>query len=588
MATSSKGYALTGVLAGGRRRSNNPLVKQAPNNAGPVVVSDTLFSTPVSGAYTLTCQGGAYNLTGASATLSYVPLKPILISSTAITLGTSATPGAQSITVPADAQAVIVTATTYTSGGLTLSLSSDFAGTFTVTTAGNGSDKCHTAYAVVSSTGSKTITPTWSAAVTDGPLFIVSFVKNIDTADFIRQSLAYNANTQGSTTSTTISSSATDLVLALERQTLSSAPTLMSGFTNVTTQVNNSLGGRLQYANSPGASTTTLQSSGTEFPGFSAVSIKYGVTSSGYTLTAQGGAYSVGGGSAILKRSKLLTASGGSYSLTGQSVVITYGAVAVNYTLTAQGGSYSLTGSSANLARNRNLTANSGNYTLTGGSATILRTKRLTASGGSYNITGGTAALLRSKRLVASGGSYSVTGGSAVITKSKLLIASGGVYNVTGANVVITYGAGLAAYTLTAQGGTYNLTGASATISRNKKLTASGGSYTVTGGTATLLRSKYLVASGGSYSITGQSANLYRNRVLTAVGGTYTITGSSVNISWASVGGYPAPQYVLLGVTYGPGNIYVGTMDAVDKSIKFDIITGALVKPINNKVVMSL
>ena len=307
-----------------------------------------------------------------------------------------------------------------------------------------------------------------------------------------------------------------------------------------------------------------------------------------YSLTAQGGSYSVAGQSAALLRSKNLVASGGSYTLTGQQAVITWTASANASTLTAQGGSYSLTGSSANLARNRNLTASGGSYALTGGSATLLRTKRLTANGGSYSVTGGTAAILRSKLLVASGGSYSIAGGSANITKSKLLIASGGVYNVTGANVVITYGAGLASYTLTALGGSYSLTGGSATISRNKKLTASGGSYIVTGGTASLLRSKYLVASGGSYALTGQTANLYRNRVLNAVGGTYTITGSSVIISWTNVGGYPDPQYVLLGVTYGPGNIYVGTMDAIDKSVKFNITTGQLIKPISNKVVITL
>ena len=283
-----------------------------------------------------------------------------------------------------------------------------------------------------------------------------------------------------------------------------------------------------------------------------------------YTLTAQGGSYSVTGQSATILKSEYLVASGGSYTLTGQQAVITWAAGLNAYTLTAQGGSYSLIGSSANLARNRNLTASGGSYALTGGSATLLRTKRLTANGGSYTVTGGTAALLRSKQLVASGGSYTVTGGAALLSRNRTLTAQGGVYTYTGQQVNITYVPVSVGYTLTAQGGSYTLTGAGVTIQRSKQL----------------------YASGGSYNLTGGSANISRNRKLTASGGAYTYVGSSAVLMHVTP--YPDPGYVLLGITYGPGGIYVGTLDALDKSVKFDITTGALVKPINNKVVMSL
>lgn len=518
---------------------------------------------PAVNNYTLTCQGGSYSLAGGSANISYVnPAKPNLISAVALNLGTSATPGAQTITVPASAQLVIVHASTYASGGLTLSLSSDFAGTFTTTTAGDGSDKCHIAYAVVSSTGTKTITPVWSAAVTDGPIFVVTFVNNVNTSDFLREAKAYNVNTQGSTTSTTITSSVSDLVLALERQALTTAiPTTMSGFTSITTSGINNIGTRLQSCDAPGSATTTLQSSGTDFPGFAAISIK-AVSVGAYTLNASGGAYSLGGAAAILKRSKLITASGGSYSLAGAN---------------------------ANLVKGRVLTAQAGTYSLTGASAT----------------------LLRSKRIVASGGSYSLTGSAAVITKSKVLTAQGGVYNLTGASAVITYTAGGAAYVLTAQGGSYTLTGANATLSRNRNLTAqggaysadgssttilkskrlvaSGGTYSYTGGTAAFLKSRLLIAQGGSYSLLGSSAMLSRNRRLQVIGGTYTITGASAILQKAGGAVWPAENQVLFGVEYGPtGFEFTGSFVPLSSSPKLDITTGQMVLPLTDDIVMTL
>lgn len=187
----------------------------------------------------------------------------------------------------------------------------------------------------------------------------------------------------------------------------------------------------------------------------------------------------------------------------------------------------------------------------------------LTASGGTYTLAGGTAILLRSKQLVGSGGTYVLTGQSSTILRSKLLTASGGSYTLTGSSATITYTA-VTGYTLTAQGGSYTLTGASATLLKSKKITASGGTYT----------------------FTGSSATISRNRLLTASGGTYTIAGSSGSYSLGYL--YPPPQYVLSGIVYGPGGIYTGTLDAVDKSIKLDLTTGKLVKPLSNKIVLSL
>ena len=283
-----------------------------------------------------------------------------------------------------------------------------------------------------------------------------------------------------------------------------------------------------------------------------------------YSLTAQGGSYTLTGGSAVINRDRKLTASGGSYSLTGQQVNITWTVPAINYTLTCNGGSYSVTGQSVNINRNRSLTASSGSYTYSGQSAVLLRTKRIVASGGSYTYTGQSAVLNRNKYLTASGGSYTYTGQQATLSKNRYLIAQGGTYSLTGGSAIITWTAGVTNYTLICQGGSYTLLGASADLLKSKVLTAQGGSYTQTGASATILRSKYLTASGGSYVYTGASV------VLT------------------HVTPYPDPGYVLLGITYGPGGIYVGTLDALDKSVKIDINTGALILPINNKAVISL
>lgn len=246
-------------------------------NAADSWAAFTYALRPASSNVTLPLTGAQVAASAGSVTASQAnPNTPIVISSTTIALGTSATPGAQSITVPSDAQLVVVQATTYSAGGLTLSLASSFAGTFTTTTSGDGSDKCHIAYALISGTGSQTITPTWSGAVTDGPVFVVSFVKGINTGDFLREARAYNWNIQGSTGSTSIATGLNDLLLVLDRQATTPAPNAMSGYTSITTQVNNNIGGRVQTCNAPGTSSTTVTTVGTEFPGLSMISIKSG------------------------------------------------------------------------------------------------------------------------------------------------------------------------------------------------------------------------------------------------------------------------------------------------------------------------
>ena len=555
-----------------------------------IAVGITFALRPAPNNYSLIAQGGSYTVTGGSANIDYVGLTPIRISTTVWeqdTLGTNGTPGAKAITVPADAQAVVIHAHNgCTATNQTLTISSDFTGTFTVIDSGE-QNNCSVGYAVVTSTGSKNLTLTWSATMLEGPTVYISFIKNINTADWVRDADVAGTTSGGTARTIVFTTNTSDLLLVVNDND-AATPTTISGFTSIaTTGTTYSQPTRLQSCNAPGSSTTSVTGTSTVYDVLSGISIKYGVTVNGYTLTANGGAYSLTGSNVTIKRSKQLVASGGSYTITGQQAIITWSAGLQAYTLTCLGGSYSIGGSSGSISRNRRLTSTGGNYTQTGANATLLRSKRIVASGGSYTLTGQSASILRSKRIIASGGSYTVLGSSASIFRSRVLTAQGGSYTITGQNAVITYALGPNAYSLVCLGGSYSVTGSQATVNRNKRLTTQGGSYTVSGGQAVIMKSKYLQGSGGSYTITGASAAISRNRTLIAQGGTYQYTGQQITI--LKTGQYwPMPSEVLLGVMYGPTGVeYTGTLD-IGKKFRIDINTGNIVMVLDGKKVMSL
>ena len=190
-----------------------------------------------------------------------------------------------------------------------------------------------------------------------------------------------------------------------------------------------------------------------------------------------------------------------------------------------------------------------------------------------------------------------------------VLTAQGGTYSLTGSDVTLTVGQNTTNYQFTAQGGNYTLTGQSVGLHRNRSLTSSGGSYALSGASvilkrsklivaaggnyansgasATILRSKYIVSSGGAYVYTGQNVNLYRNRNLVTLGGTYNYQGSSSSYTVLSIGGYPAPNQVLLGVVYGSSGQYTGTLDIGNK-YRIDVATGNIVMIIDSDKVMTL
>lgn len=237
------------------------------------------------------------------------------------------------------------------------------------------------------------------------------------------------------------------------------------------------------------------------------------------------------------------------------------------YTLTASGGTYTVQGASAGIFRSRVLSGTGGSYTLTGGQAVVSRNRKLGASGGTYNYTGQSITITHTGTsnaytLTAQGGSYALSGGTALILKSKRITSVGGVYTLTGSDAVVL---------------------------KSKYLTAASGTYSLTGGTATVLKSKMLISTGGVYSYTGSSTVIKKSKYLSALGGSYSLVGSSVVLVHGGIGGivWPPTHLVVLGTVYGPtGSEYTGTLDV--NGIKYDITTGQLVKPISDKVVMSL
>ena len=240
--------------------------------------------------------GGTTNAADSWAAFTYalrpeVSYLPTLISSTAITLGQVASPGAQSITVPADAQVVVVHFACYSASACALSLASDFAGAFTIEQDSTLDECGGVAFAVISSTGSKTITPSWSSAPSEGPIFTVSFIKDVDTAaSFVRDTEILVYDTSGAAASVALASRDVDLVLALDKHydTGEAIPSNPSGWTSILTQGNWDEGARLRSLDSPSDGVNTITSQSTNFSSILTISLR-GVEGSGgtpKTLTA--------------------------------------------------------------------------------------------------------------------------------------------------------------------------------------------------------------------------------------------------------------------------------------------------------------
>jgi len=301
---------------------------------------------------------GNVTLTGAQATASAGsvtasqanPNTPIRISTVLWqqdTLGTSGTPGAKAITVPADAQGVVVqVASTMAANPPSLSITSDFAGTFTVINS-NDQDGCSIGYAEVTSTGSKNLTLAWTEGLIEGPSVYISFIKNINLQNWVRGTLAESTGITSATISTSISSGGTDLILVVDEQDGSHGiPAAMSGCSTLaTTDGTYGSASRFQSVDNPSGSSTSLTGTGDWYATMTAVSIKQSGGDVNVVLTGEQATASAGTVAASQQVSKALTgeqatASAGtlgkqvSVALTGAQVAASAGTVTPSQALT--------------------------------------------------------------------------------------------------------------------------------------------------------------------------------------------------------------------------------------------------------------
>jgi len=105
------------------------------------------------------------------------------------------------------------------------------------------------------------------------------------------------------------------------------------------------------------------------------------------------------------------------------------------YTMTADGGSFTLTGGTVGLLAGRNLAADGGAFTLTGGDASFVKGKGLGAEGGGYAMTGGDVTFRITRVMQASGGAFTLTGGDADFRSDYYITAEGGTFTHSGNDV---------------------------------------------------------------------------------------------------------------------------------------------------------
>jgi hypothetical protein len=247
-----------------------------------------------------------------------------------------------------------------------------------------------------------------------------------------------------------------------------------------------------------------------------------------------------------------LTVDAGSYAVTGSNATLTYTTAGITGTgdLTApaaEGEGEGTVGSTA-----YSLTCDAGSYAVTGSNATLTFGHVVSAVAGSYAVTGSDASLRVSHVVITESGAYAVTGSAASTAFGRSLTGDAGSYAVTGSDAtfrrgyVLTVDAGAYALTgaiadllktgasqLTAESGVYAITGSDALLQLARILSANPGSYSVTGADATLVLGRAVIADAGAYAVAGSDATLNRTeaRSLTAEPGAYAVTGSAATLN---------------------------------------------------------
>lgn len=108
--------------------------------------------------------------------------------------------------------------------------------------------------------------------------------------------------------------------------------------------------------------------------------------------------------------------------------------------ITADPGAYAVGGGSVGLRHNYSLAVESGAYSLSGSQVALAHAHRMAALGASYALEGATASLGAGKRLASGAGSYALTGSAVTMTNHHALTVDLGAYVLTGRDVGLSTG----------------------------------------------------------------------------------------------------------------------------------------------------
>lgn len=295
-----------------------------------------------------------------------------------------------------------------------------------------------------------------------------------------------------------------------------------AGFWTATKVNNAAFGAVIQIRTVGGGSGTTPDGQLRDL----AINVHY-TESSGYTLTADAGSFTLTGVAAALTRDYTLTASTASFTLTGTAT-----GFARSKTLVADNASYTVTGIASNLVADRALTAATAAYTLTGTATGLVRDYTLTAATVSFTLTGIDTALTPTRSIAAATGSFTLTGNDTALQAARVLTASTASYTLTGNDTAFSL-----TKLLTAETGAFTLTGNAAALQAARSLTATTASFTLTGLDTGLAYGSILTADTASYTLTGVAAGLAAGRVLTATTASFTLSGIDAGLTYTPASG---------------------------------------------------
>lgn len=207
---------------------------------------------------------------------------------------------------------------------------------------------------------------------------------------------------------------------------------------------------------------------------------------------------------------------------------------AISYTLTADPGAFTIGGTAAALRLDRKVVADPGSFAITGTAAALKRRFTLVAESGSFSIAGQAVTLRFDRLLTASPGSVAITGTDADLRQNRVLVADPGAYFITGSDAGLIY-TPVGGYTMVAEPGAFTISGQAAGLLHHRRLQADPGGFAITGSVADLLRTYLLLAEAGAYNIIGQSAALLAVRRLLAQPGAFAITGADAALNWSGL-----------------------------------------------------